>query len=149
MTALGEEVATTIGGLHFVADGMCQRHLGDLPRDVRVFHAPVAERWPEAVRNTVRADAPQTAIIAESVIGPDLGDWEITSLPSTRASDLSNDMAPSFNGTLCPRPPFMRSAGIVQIFVPMSTSAQVAWRTSPERAAVRMANSRPRAAMLS
>jgi hypothetical protein len=40
----------------------------------------------------------------------------------------------------CSRPPFMREAGIVQTARSRSISSQVAPRTSPERAPVKIAN---------
>ena len=46
-------------------------------------------------------------------------------------------------GTLCSRAAFMRSAGMVHRRLFKSTSDQTAPRTSPSRAAVRIANSSP------
>lgn len=57
--------------------------------------------------------------------------------------------ARSDSGTRCSLPAFMRWGGTVQIFAAKSISAQHAPRDSPERAAVRMVNSRARAPMAS
>jgi hypothetical protein len=53
------------------------------------------------------------------------------------------------NGTRCSRPAFMRSAGIVQTFEIKSISDHLAPSASPERAAVRIRNSKASAAIAS
>ena len=73
------------------------------------------------------------------------GDWKITSLSSTSGVDSSSAMAAELSGTRCSRPPFMRAAGTIHVLDAKSISGHLARRTSPDRAAVRIANSRARA----
>ena len=66
------------------------------------------------------------------------------------SSSLSRiSTARSLSGTRCSRPAFIRRAGMVQTRASRSISLQRAPRTSPERVAVRMANSSARAATTS
>ena len=44
LPALLEQIAAPIGRLHLVADGVRQRHFGDLAREVRPLGRPIAER---------------------------------------------------------------------------------------------------------
>ncbi len=66
-------------------------------------------------------------------------------LASASVSTISNTHAAS--GTRCSRAAFIRSAGTVQTLASTSISDHRAPRTSPPRAAVRIANSRARAAV--
>ena len=65
--------------------------------------------------------------------------------PTFTASNTAR--AAADNGTLCTLPAFMRRAGTTQIAAAVSTSPQVIPRTSPVRAAVRMAKRKASAAI--
>jgi hypothetical protein len=66
--------------------------------------------------------------------------------PSVRCTLLSKTKVDVDRGTRCSRPAFIRSAGMVHTASSRLTSDQVAPRTSPDRVAVRIANSTARAA---
>jgi hypothetical protein len=65
---------------------------------------------------------------------------------SVRCTLLSKTKVDVDRGTRCSRPAFIRSAGMVHAASSRLTSDQVAPRTSPDRVAVRIANSTARAA---
>ena len=85
-------------------------------------------------------DPPPTtaaAVIGEMGRADLSGDGKTSPLPSSNPrARPSTATAASDSGTRCSRPPFIRSPGIRHSFASKSTSAQVAPRASPDRAAV-------------
>ena len=150
--ALFQRVAAPIGLLGLVADHMRERRLGDLAREMRLIARPISEGRAEAV-NGDALDAPSGAKPFPSPY------WRAACRRAGRGRRICRfslrrafRVSPahgSDSGTRCARPAFIRAAGIVQTFVAMSISDQRAPRTSPERVAVRMQNSKAIAACAS
>src|SRR5579872_5580998 len=60
LAAFLEQVAATIRSLNLVADGMRERHFGDLVREIRPLRHPVAEGAAKAMhRQTIAAETAQ------------------------------------------------------------------------------------------
>ena len=78
---------------------------------------------------------------------PPRGDVNMNDDPSNLGIELRIAIAGSYSGTRWARPAFIRLPKIVHVAESRSTSSQVAKRTSPDRAAVRIKNSRARADM--
>src|SRR6266404_1897719 len=78
--ALLEQVAAAIGGFDLVADGVSERHLGDLGRETRTLGRPVAEGASEAMhRELALAHASQRhrhRHVAERLVGLAAGEDE-------------------------------------------------------------------------
>jgi hypothetical protein len=53
-----EQVTSTVRGFDLVADGVCQRHLADLGRKVRLFGTPIGKGRSEPVRSEIAAAHP-------------------------------------------------------------------------------------------
>src|SRR5262245_4933898 len=53
LAALLEQVAASVCGLHRVGNGVRERHLGNLAREVRALGSPVAERRAQAMHRNV------------------------------------------------------------------------------------------------
>ena len=135
-----EQIPTPIGGFDFVADGMCQRHLADLSREVRQLGTPIAERATEAMhREVVPTMRRKSIVIAMLLTGN-------TRAPS-RVKPVSTARAALASGTLCSFPAFILVPGMVQSRASKLISPHVAPMVSPVRATVRTVNSSARAAI--
>ena len=138
-----------IGGLDLVLDRVRQRALGEIAR-VAVLRRPIAEGGAEAVRGR---DAPRLAARG-LVVAQELGEHHVAEhQPAHRGEDkiglrmLRPLRRQNFERALRERDAvatlaFIRLAGTVQTRASKSTSAHVTARASPERAAVRITNSR-------
>ena len=99
-------------------DRVRERHLCNLTREARLFAAPIAEARPKTVRGCVDLSPPQKLrqVTCRKVVSRDL------SVTGTEIRHRDIDPVPRFtisiaraeSGTTCSRPPFIRSAGIIQ-----------------------------------
>ena len=88
-----------------------------------------------------------TAVSVMSDSAPPFGAGNTSSVPTARGRPRSSSTQRADSGTRCSFCAFIRAAGTVQIFLRGSISDHSAPRTSPERDAHRIANSRARAAV--
>ena len=146
LAALLQRVAAAIGLLGLVADDMSQCGFDQLTGKAGFVPGPIAEAGAEAVDGDVstfiRRSTMSIAMLDNGL--PRSGrENKIAGFASTICSRMAN--ARPDNGTRCSRPAFMRAAGTVHTF------CRCRFRTSapqyfPDRAAVRMQNSRASAA---
>ena len=148
LAAFFEQIATPICGLGFVGDDVGQRHFAKIMWKSRGFRSPVPERRPEpctVISAFIRRNSMAIAMVESGLFrfGPGK---TYPSVPLVRISPMIS-IQRGESGTRCSRAAFMRDAGMAQTFLSRSISSQLAPSTSLVRHAVRIANSKARAAI--
>ncbi len=138
-----KQVASTIGGFDLAAHDVSERHLRQFVCIFCPLGRPIAKCGSKAVGNRVHLHVAQhlgqghvrqcRAVCSGKTMSSGL-----PGIPRTCSAALES-------AARCTLPPFMRSAGTVQVPRATSISPHVAPRISPERAAVRIPNIRARA----
>ena len=150
------KIAAHIGLLDLAADRVRQARLDNLILKRRALAGPRLERGAEAVHRQIvgvpcGARASKTPCWKAACPVWGRGTQTHRRCRRARAACISSRMASARadSGTRCSRCAFMRAAGTVQVLSSKSISFQRAPITSPVRAAVRIKNSSPRAAIAS